>query len=238
MNTIKLPEKIKTGKINTKIKTDVMIHLDMSMVGGMFGAYALLCRNRNFGSAQTGNLIYLVLRTMDGNWQECAIRVGALLIYSIFIALSYLLPRYTKRDVRQICLGVEVVGVLITGMIPGEINQIAALYPVFAMTALQWGSFSGTKEYYSASVFSTNNLKQVVISGLDYLQTKDEVHIRKFRFFLVTLLSFHIGVVLGAIVVNQWSERGIWWSLLLLSAALVLLKIEDENEKILCNKCS
>ena len=45
-------------------KTDLNLHRIMCFVGGFMGAYAILIRSDNLGSAQTSNMIYIVLQLL------------------------------------------------------------------------------------------------------------------------------------------------------------------------------
>lgn len=62
----------------------------MSYIGGFLGVYTILLRGGNFGSAQTGNLIYLATGWFGGSWQEMVIRIIALIIFIISMIAAYL----------------------------------------------------------------------------------------------------------------------------------------------------
>ncbi|WP_236354948.1 YoaK family protein [Konateibacter massiliensis] len=222
-----------------KDEIDLILHYNMSVVGGFLGAYALLQRGGNFGSSQTANMIYLTVGGVRGNAGDLLIHVFALLVYICTLVIAFLLPKYIKADMRYVTILAELAGILITGFLPAKMNSIVALYPIFAMTGLQWGTFSGAKGYNSASIFSTNNLRQTVCGLAEYCRTKDAAELRKFKFYMFTLVSFHLGAGLGCVAVIKWAVPGIWLCALPLITAFTFLTVatvKQQKEEMVCGK--
>lgn len=215
---------------------DTALHYIMSYIGGFLGVYTILLRGGNFGSAQTGNMIYLVTGWFGGSFQEMVIRVIALIIFTVSMIAAYLLPNYVKGDIRRTCIWVEIVGVVLAGFLPAEMNNVVALYPIFAVSAFQWGVFGGARGYNSATTFSTNNLKQMVLALTDYVRTKERKEKEKAVFYAATLLSFQIGVLGGFAAVREWQIAGIWSCLIPLGAALTLVEFKSARVRVLKKK--
>lgn len=213
-------------------KMEMILHYIMSYIGGFLGVYTILLRGGNFGSAQTANLINLATGWFDTSWTEMAVRIAALAIFIFSMIAAYLLPKYVKCDIRRICIWVEIAGIFLAGFLPEDMNDIIALYPVFAVTAFQWGAFGGAGGYSSATIFSTNNLKQMVLAWTEYVRMKDAGQKEKALFYSGTLLSFQIGVLGGFFAVNAWSVKGIWACLLPLFLALALLEADSAKPYI------
>ena len=208
----------------------------MCFIGGFLGAYAIFLRGGNFGSAQTGNLIEAVLEGFGGQWQALVFRIGALLIYISGIILAFLLgKRFKGRVMFRICLCVEAAGLIVSACIPVSADPIPALYPVFFITSFQWGVFSGAKGYNSATIFSTNNVKQATLGWTEYIRTKDAKQKEKAVFYTLTLLFFHIGAAAGWGIVQVMSVRGALGGLIPLLCAwgLTCLRpcLEKQKEK-------
>ncbi len=203
---------------------DIQLHWLMSLVGGFLGSYAILLRDGNFGSAQTTNLIYLIFDMMRGDVIETILRMGAVVIYIATLLIATLVPIYFKSDFRRLCISIEIIGVVLVGFIPLEVNPLLAVYPIFAITALQWGTYSGASGYSSSTIFSTNNLKQTVISGAEYIRAGKDEEKKRFHFYAVTLFSYYLGAVLGFIAVVYKSSEGIWFCVLPLLLALIVVK--------------
>lgn len=193
-----------------KNDTDTILHFNMCLTGGILGVYALLMRGGNFGSAQTGNLIEAMISALSGDFFDVMLRVGALIIYGGTLVGIFLLSKCFKGNIRQLCIAVEAAGILVTGFIPETVSPIVALYPVFFVTACQWGIFCGARGYNSATIFSTNNIRQMLFGWTEYVRTKDPKQKDKALFYTITLICYHTGVVLGYIAIQFFSVHGVW----------------------------
>lgn len=205
---------------------DILLHCNMCFVGGFLGAYAILLRGGNFGSAQTANLIHLILHWKSGSAFEIVARLLALAVFVVAIVAAFLLPKYIKSDARRICLLVEAAGLMIAGLLPAKMNDMIALLPIFFITAFQWGNFSGARGYNSATIFSTNNLKQMVLGWTEYIRTKNSKEKEKALFYTATLAFFHLGVLGGLLAVRWWSIYSAFACLIPLGCAWGLVETD------------
>ena len=216
-----------------KEKREWLLHWNMSMAGGFLGGYAILVRGGILGSAQTGNMIEIVIQLLHGNWIQLLLRTVGWLIYVLSLTAALLIPKYVKKDFRKCCILLELAGIVLLGLLPKDLPNLIGIYPIFALTALQWGTFCGTKEYNSATIFSTNNLRQTALSCAEYIRTKNPDQKRKFNFYSMTLLSYHIGVAISVGAVYIWHIHGAWaCAVLLLSAYFIHNKDVEQVEKI------
>ena len=168
----------------------------MALSGGFFGMYALMIRSATFGSSETSNLIYLVVAGLSGSLHSFLIRLGALVCYIAGIVFATLMPKILKKpDFRYISIGIDILACLMLAQLPEELDPVLALYPMFFATAVQWLAFTGAAGYNSATIFSTNNLRQCFASLSEYLYEKKPEQKRKCAFYAGTLLCFHLGVL-------------------------------------------
>ncbi len=212
-----------------KNEINTVLHYNMCLIGGMLGVYALLLRGGNFGSAQTGNLIEALISGLEGNVMDMAVRLMALVIYGATLIAVFLVSKYFKGDMRRLCIVIEAAGIVLAGCIPLTADPIVALYPVFFATACQWGIFSGARGYNSATIFSTNNVKQMLLGWTEYIRTKALKEKEKAVFYTLTLTFFHIGVVLGFFAVKLLTVRAAWLSLIPLGSALALTMLKTDS---------
>lgn len=208
-------------------RLDIYIHHVMSVVGGFLGGYAIINRFDTFGSSETSNMIHIMLALLGSSMHDFLIRVVALLIYIIGIELTVFLPRICKLNMRLFSVIVDMLTVVVIAFLPAEMNFLVALYPVFFATAVQWNVFATTNTYFSATIFSTNNLRQTAISYGEYICTKDKAVLKKGRFFAATLLCYHIGVVYVYYSSRFWGLYGALTCLLPLLIALSLVIYEQ-----------
>jgi len=80
----------------------MILHWNLTLVGGFLGTYAILLHAGNFGSAQTGNVMEMAAALTGKNFAEVGIRFLAFLIFGSAIVISYLLTNFTKLDMRKL----------------------------------------------------------------------------------------------------------------------------------------
>ena len=217
-------------------KFDVQIHHIMAICGGFLGIYAILARFNIFASAQTANLIELLKNLLGKNFMEVLIRLGALMIYITSIIIATVLEKKMKENVKYFALMLECIVIFFLGFLPETMNPMIALYPIFFITAFQWCVFKGAKGYVSATIFSTNNIKQTVVSLVECCMLEKEKRrerkekLEKAKFFGGSLIGFHLGVCIGYICYQFFGIQSIWFCMIPLVSNLILLWIENREE--------
>lgn len=207
-------------------------HMAFACVGGFFGAYAIMCRGGVMGSAQTMNLLELVIDAIYGRGFNALEHFGAFVIYVLGTMLTVLLPHWWGVDMRRLSPLITALAAVAECFIPAETEIVLALYPVFFAMSVQWSSFGGARGFYSSTIFSTNNTKQASLALAEYLCTKDRKQLRRMGFFASTLLCFHIGAVPGVLSVHFWGVCGALWSLPLIAWAFFMVTQEERAEAI------
>ena len=160
---------------------------------------------------------------------EISLRVLALVFYGAAMVLYVALEKKTSWNLEYTAIAIDLAVAAVMGLIPSEVNPFVALYPVFFATAFQWCAFTGAKGYVSATIFSTNNLKQTVTSFADYLlsgkeEAGREKKLEKALFYGGTLLYFHVGVAAGYGASLLWGTRSIWLCALPLLGTAALIE--------------
>lgn len=207
-------------------KSEVRQHFIMALCGGFFGGYAIFGRSAVFGSAQTANLIELVSDVLGRDFREVFLRVGALFLYISAMVLFAVLSRKTVWNLKYLVFLIETGAVVLLAVLPEDMNPIVALYPVFFAASFQWCVFKGAEGYACSTIFSTNNVKQTVLSFCDYFLKGEEQaqerekSLKKGRFFGETLLFFHTGVACAFLGLKALGLSAIWLNLLVILAGL------------------
>lgn len=168
-------------------------HLSFAVIGGYFAAYAILCRCGVIGSAQTMNLLELLISTLRGNAANVLLHAGSLFLYILGTMLTVLLPHYFHIDMRRAVPVIDAAAAIAIGFFPADMPVLLALYPVFFAMSIQWSTFSGARGFVSSTIFSTHNTKQASLAFASFLCDRDKRHFLKIRFYLCTILCFHIG---------------------------------------------
>lgn len=188
-------------------KQTLYLHCVMCMIGGFLGAYAILCRLMNFGSSQTANMIDIICTLFEGDITDFLLRLSGLFLYVLAIVLCLVFQKKNIVNVKRYAILVDMAGLIFLPFIPADINPILGLLPIFFMMATQWSVFSGNGEFTSATIFSTNNLKQFTLALGSYLMDKEEAQLRKAKFFGTSLLCYHIGVIFSFFACRSFGVR-------------------------------
>lgn len=218
--------------MNNEYKIQVSIHWIMSVVGGFLGGYTIFNRNVLFGAAQTSNMIYMTVRLLEGNFKDALFRF---LLWGAFVGglvAVVFCKKYLQNSLKIICILVEMIVVIAAGFLGSGANAYLAVCPIAFVMALQWNVFPSVGEYVSSTVFSTNNLRQTVMSLTEYWLGKEKAKLEKFRFFAGTLISYHIGVAGSWILTRSMGLKSMWVCVLPLLAAAFLefaLRMSREN---------
>ena len=214
-----------------KETTETIAHHTLCLTGGFLGIYALLIREGTFGSAETSNLLLLVVSGLTATLGALLVRLGAVGCGASGIALAVVGRRYW-RPFRLRCLSIAVTtaACLACAWIPGEADPLLALYPVFFATAIQWVAYTQAAGFNSATIFSTNNLRQFAEGITEYLCTREAEQLRKLKFYGGTLACFHLGVAWGWWCTGRWGISGIYGCLPLLTVPLPALFSKEKTK--------
>lgn len=208
------------------LDTVSLLHFIMCAFGGFLGGYAVLTRSGLLASAETGNLINIVLMIAGRDFSEFAVRVGALLIYAAGIILVIVITKTTQWDKRMFAILVNTAMALLQGFMPGDIDGMLAAYPIFFATAVQWSCFSGIWGYTAATIFCTNNLRQFVTSVVEYIWTREDKQAERIWVYGGTLLCFHLGVFAAGLLGRVLGLQAVWCALVLMVAAFLLVQAD------------
>jgi uncharacterized membrane protein YoaK (UPF0700 family) len=221
--------------MKNEYKIQLGIHRVMSLVGGFIGAYTIFNRDVLFGAAQTSNMIYMTVRILDGNFKDVLFRFLLWSAYVIGLAAFVFGKKYLQNNLKILCIFFEMIVVIASGFLSKNVNQYIAVCPIAIAMALQWNVFPGVGEYVSSTVFSTNNLRQTVISLTEFFVEKDQAKLAKFKFFGGTLIFYHIGVAASWILTSALGLKSMWFCVLPLLAAATLELVPRISQEKACS---
>lgn len=228
MNSLIQGRETKSIRFYVKNNRDLILHSLMCSIGGFLGGYAVLCRG-NLASAQTINMIDVVFSILGKNKSELLLRLTALFLYIMGIELVALFSKKSKINLQRYSIFVDMAGFLVLIMIPEQANKVAGILPIFFMLSTQWSVFHGVRGYNSATVFSTNNLRQLVLAINEYAFGRDRKQMDKALYYINTLFWFHINVALSYFAVKSFSVYASLFGFVYAVPALAITFIRDEK---------
>ena len=218
---------------NLTEKQEEVLHHIMCVSGGFMGGYALFSRVGNFGSAQTANLIEIILNIFGRDYKEAGLRLIALLLFIAGNVSGALIKQRFGRFVLKIyTFVVLILGFVTLFFIPEDTDVVLALLPMFFMSSIQWFTFTGTRKYNCSTIFSTNNLKQMILGYTYYHLTGKEEDREKGRFYLLSLTFFHIGVVFAALLCLKFGIKSALFGIIIVVVAEIVSIEREVKQKI------
>lgn len=205
-------------------------HLNMALIGGFIGGYAIVNHHDLLGSAQTGNMIALALYVGGMHTIDWLVRLLGMVIYMLGIAIAVLLPKKIESiKLKRFSILLDMASLLTVGFLPGKTDHFVALYPLFLASSVQLCSFPGADGFTCSSIFSTNNLRQCTSSFVEYFCSHDREALRKGKFYGKVLFCFHLGAALSYPTSQAMGLKSAWLGLIPCAVALGLNNKENHT---------
>jgi uncharacterized membrane protein YoaK (UPF0700 family) len=183
------------------------LHSIMCMIGGYFGAYAIVCRSGNLGAAMTLNLIEVVYCLIGQNFVDFFLRIFCAVLYMGAILIYLWLRKKTHLNLQKYAILVDVAGLFLLYFIPTDIKPVIGLFPIFFMAATQWSVFHGFDGYNCSTIFSTNNLRQFTLALGECIMERTDKQMETMRFYGFSLLWYHVGAAISFVLCQHFGTH-------------------------------
>ena len=217
-----------------QMSESLLIAALLSISGGLQDAYTYISRGKVFANAQTGNIVLLSQRLVEGDWAAAAHYFVPLLFFAMGIAASegirFKYQKAQKIHWRQLVLFAEVLLLFLVGFLSTEYNLIGNALVSFSC-AMQVQAFRKVKGYAFASTMCIGDLR----SGVEafciwWFSHEPHAKDRMLRYFGIILL-FALGAGIGSVSAGRIGAHAIWISCLLLLVAFALMFIREDLEQ-------
>ena len=204
----------------TIVKRQIELHHAVSAIGGFFGGYTVLNHTDILANAQTGNLIKLVCNACSGDLKSVGFMILMFFVYAAGNAFYAIARKYLKISMKIVSFIVMAVGIILVGALSNVGNHYVSVLPIVFLAPVQWNAFKTAGGNSSATIFSSNNVRQAVIQLTNYFMNKDKAALRKARFYWATLLCFHLGLLLSCLLTMAFGVHSVWFCYILLAIAV------------------
>ena len=207
---------IRTQKPNRE--NSLYVFLSFALVGGFLEAYTFLLHGGVFCNAQTGNLVLLFLKLVDGEWSAASHYLYSLLAYVAGILVSLALPLFFRRSGPHCFVAaLEAAAFIALAFVPAGAPDWYTYVSVSFLCALQYNTFTECRGAKLATTFCTNNLRQAVLGVFDAAKNRDGAALRRAGVYGAMILFFAAGAVGGS-----FAARGLGNCSALVAAAALL----------------
>ncbi len=204
----------------TIVKRQMALHNTVSVIGGFFGGYTVVNHCDIIANAQTGNLMRLVVQACRGNLDSIGFIILAFLIYAAANVFYAVARRYMRISMKIVSFIVTAAVIVLTGLLTGADNDYLAILPVFFFAPVQWNAFKKAGGNSSATIFSSNNVRQAVLLLTKYFMDKDKKALKNSRFYWVTLLCFYGGAAMSTLLSMAFGANSVWFCFLPLGVSV------------------
>ena len=190
----------------------------LALTGGFLDAYTYLIRGGVFANAQTGNIVLLGVRLMEGDWGGAGHYLVPILAFAAGVLAAELIRgRFRGAQAlhwRQITVAAE----LLLLALDNAANVLVAF-----VCAVQVESFRKVNGNAFATTMCTGNLR----SGTERLylwgKTGERDHGHRAAQYYGIIVFFIVGAALGAWCSGRWGQRAVLGACVLLLAAFLLM---------------
>ena len=220
-NTIAITEKLAFGML-------------LASVGGLMDVYSYVVRGKVFATGQTGNFVLVAANLANKNYIGMLHPFVPILSFWIAIFAGWHIFYYLTKERqllwKRVILAVSIAILFVTGLIPISYSNLISDSLVAFAAALQYCAFRkfGTSENF-ATIFCSGNMRSCADNYYKGLIRKDKQSLKKAFSYSCILISYFSGAAIGALETSFFHEKTIWTGALVLTVALVLSFVSNEN---------
>ena len=205
----------------------------LAVSGGFQDAYTYFTRDGVFSNAQTGNVVLMSERFMNGEVKAGLHYLVPLTAFFLGVLLAERIQnkfRYARRfHWRQGILLVEIILLFLVGFVPGNMNVLATTMVSFSC-ALQVQTFRKVEGNSYASTMCIGNLRSGTAAFSAYIREKKSCLLHQALCYYAIIFLFAIGAGIGGRLSVAYGEKAIWISSILLLISFLIMFIEEIEE--------
>ena len=213
-----------------KLYDNIVIGINLSLLGGFLDAYSYLLKGKVFANAQTGNLVLLFISAANRELHKSHKYIIPIVTFALGIFISEFLKNkhYVKNYTRMVMVLVfEVLVIAAIGLTGTYFRHDIINSVISFIAALQVANFDKVDGNPIATTMITGNLKSSMINLAKYRAVKDIKYLHSFFKYLLIIASVGIGVMIGFIAIKYYAEKSILLCELFIIIAFVMLQREE-----------
>ncbi|WP_130868544.1 YoaK family protein [Intestinimonas massiliensis (ex Afouda et al. 2020)] len=198
----------------------------LAVAGGILDAYTYLVRGGVFANAQTGNIVLLGVRLIQGQWAQVLHYLIPILAFAVGVIVAELIKQRFRYSGgvhwRQLTVGLELILLAVVAFLPSSLDSLANVAVSF-VCAVQVESFRKVNGNAFATTMCTGNLRSGTERLFLYLKSGERDHWARAVQYYGIILCFIAGAALGALCAGAMGQTGVLISLPPLIIAFVMM---------------
>ncbi len=218
-----------TNKNLGHIEENIYISLILTFIGGFLDSYTYVLYDKIFANTQTGNLIFIGLYLVKGNFYNAFLRFLPVVAFCIAIFITQILIFKFNKNKKwiKIILCINILSTLIMGMGVFKNYTIITICLVSFICSLMIGTFKKSKGDVFAPIMCTGNLRSLMEFFCKWVIYKEKNAMKIFFKYLTIIITFVLGVILGVIFVEFLKIQSIYICSILFFIVLLIIIYEQ-----------
>lgn len=209
----------------------VRLGILLAVVGGFLDAYTYIGHGGVFANAQSGNIVIFAINATNGSYIQAFYSVLPIIAFILGVLVSEAIKSKLSSNSfdnwQIVVIGIEIVVLSIIGFIPKETSSILITVIISFVSSVQITSFKKLVDSPYSTTMCTGNLRCASEAAYRAFLKKDRQEGKKSIRYLVVILFFVLGAILGGIFTKSMGNKSIWITVAILCAALLQFRIDE-----------
>ncbi|MDU6572786.1 MAG: YoaK family protein [Gemella haemolysans] len=214
---------------NLPVHEQLMFCLLLTAVGGFFDAYTFVNCGGIFANAQTGNLIFVGIDLIEGNFSEVLHYSIPILSFVIGVLVSkFIETKYKELSIFKhiyMLLLIQIVALIIISIKHEYFGVDVRPIVISFICAIQFDGFRKVNNLVFASVFCTGNLRSMSEHLYKYFILKKKESKMPFLIYSSVITVFLLGVILGAAMSKYFLHKAIIVPIFIICINLIFVTV-------------
>lgn len=214
-------------------------------ISGFLDSYTYVLFDKIFANTQTGNLIFLSIHLMEGDFFDALCRLAPILSFSFAIFITHFIIRYfTKEQDTKLVKMVILINITLTifiglgflgthNYITNEATQfgrsnLAIMSAVCFICGSILSIFRKTGSYIYAPIMFTGNIRAWADAFSKWILNKDKEEFKTFGMYSLLIFVFCSGVSTGLFLVKAFEFKSIYFVTLLFMITYCVIAKDDK----------
>ncbi len=188
------------------IEENIYISLILTFIGGFLDAYTYILYDGIFANTQTGNIIFLSIHLVEGDFYKALLRFLPILSFCLAVFVTQFFIHKFKKNKRwlKIILSINILITSIIGLGVFKNYYIIIVCLISFICSLMISTFKKSKGDVFAPIMCTGNLRSFVEFLYKWVAYKDNDAKKVLLKYFFIVFSFMFGVSFGVIIVHYF----------------------------------
>ena len=223
------------SKKKQQMSESLLIGAILAFTGGFLDVYTYICRGKVFANAETGNIVLLGIKMIEGNLDGVLHYLVPIISFALGVLVTEIIQHKYKQNRkihwRRITIAFEIIVLFAISFVPSnDFNNLITNSLVSFVCSIQVQSFRQINGSSIATTMCTGNLRSGTESLYRYWITKDRKKLTSTLNYFGIILIFIVGAALGCIITKKFMIKAVLFPCASLFAVLLLMSLSNSDK--------